>query len=271
MISIYHISDLMIPDLQSSDAPPLKRVKMPDWVTKALTDLIRGGSYLPGARLPSESQMARDFGVSRTVIREAVSRLKSEGLVESRQGSGVFVREAGMDMAFRIAPGKDSFVEQLLHVAELRRSVETEIAALAAERATPEQIQAIGLCLHAIDADVAHGGDGVAADIEFHRSIARATGNPHFLALWDFLSHFLRDTIRVTRMVEARRKETGDQVVEEHRTIYEAILARNVDAARIAARKHIEMSSTRIRNMPAGFLDPVSDRLSGTPGPVAER
>ena len=66
--------------------------KMPDRVTAALLSLIRTGEYPPGARLPSEMRMATSFGVSRTVIREAVSRLKSEGLVESRQGSGVYVR-----------------------------------------------------------------------------------------------------------------------------------------------------------------------------------
>ncbi|MBV0882115.1 FadR family transcriptional regulator [Noviherbaspirillum sp. L7-7A] len=252
-------------DLELTEIRPLVRVKMPDWVTQSLSELIRGGSYLPGARLPSEAQMSRDFGVSRTVIREAVSRLKSEGLVESRQGSGVFVREAGADMAFRIAPSKVGSIEHLLHVAELRRSVEAEIAALAAERATAKQIDEIGIRLQAIDADVAKGGNGVAADIEFHRSIARATGNPHFLALWDFLSHFLSGTIKITRAIEAQKKETVDQVVAEHRAIHEAIFNRDVEATRAAARKHIDMSSTRIRNIPPDFLLPAENTLGGAP------
>ena len=245
----------MIFDTDTSVAHPLTRVKMPEWVTQALCELIRRGVYLPGARLPSEFQMARDYGVSRTVIREAVSRLKSEGLVESRQGSGVFVREAGADLAFRIAPRKVSAMEHVVHVAELRRSIESEIAALAAERATPEEIHAIGAQLAAIDADVANGGDGVAADIEFHRCIARATGNPHFLALWDFLSHFLSSTIKISRAMEARKKETAVQVVAEHRAIYEAISVRDIDAARTAAHAHIDMSVHRIRTIPCDFPD----------------
>ena len=75
-----------------------------DRVCEALTQLIRGNDFPPGSRLPSEMGMAGRFGVSRTVIREAVSRLKSEGLVETRQGSGVFVREENMQAPFRIDP-----------------------------------------------------------------------------------------------------------------------------------------------------------------------
>ena len=90
--------------------------KMPDRVTAALLSLIRTGDYQPGERLPSEMHMARSFGVSRTVIREAVSRLKSEGLVESRQGSGVFVRSAGMDMPFRIDPAVAASAQSVLQI-----------------------------------------------------------------------------------------------------------------------------------------------------------
>lgn len=228
--------------------------KMPDRVTQALLELIRNGSYPPKSRLPSEAKMAQQFGVSRTVIREAVSRLKSEGLVESRQGSGVFVREAGPDAPFRIDPAVIDSVQQVLQVAELRRGLESEIAALAAERASKEQVSEIGQKLKAIDDDVAAGGDGVAADIEFHRSIARATGNPHFLALWDFLGQFLKGTIRLTRTWEAQQEETRQQVMEEHRAMYEAIAARNAEAARGAARKHMDMASHRIRHIDPDFL-----------------
>lgn len=199
--------------------------------------------------------MALNFGVSRTVIREAVSRLKAEGLVESRQGSGVYVREAGPDTPFRIDPSVMDSVQEVLQVAELRRSLEAEIAALAAERATPKQIKEIGARLAAIDEDVASGGDGVAADIEFHRSIARATGNPHFLALWDFLSRFLKATIKLTRSWEARHEETQEQVMHEHRALYAAIVAHDAEGARSAARQHMEMSSTRIRNMAPAVAD----------------
>jgi GntR family transcriptional repressor for pyruvate dehydrogenase complex len=232
--------------------------KMPDRVTQALLKLIRSGSYPPKSRLPSEGEMAQQFGVSRTVIREAVSRLKSEGLVESRQGSGLFVREVGPNAPFRIDPGVMNSVQQVLQVAELRRGLEAEIAALAAERGNRAEVREIAGRLQAIDDDVAAGGDGVAADIEFHRSVARATGNPHFLALWDFLSQFLRGTIKLTRAWEAQREETRQQVLDEHRMLYEAIANHDADAARAAARQHIEMSSYRIRHADPDFMEPAT-------------
>ncbi|MEC4719993.1 FadR/GntR family transcriptional regulator [Noviherbaspirillum sp. CPCC 100848] len=235
-------------------APLEAAAKMPERITKILQDLILKGTYPPKSRLPSEGEMAQHFGVSRTVMREAVSRLKAEGLVESRQGSGVFVREAGPDRPFRIKPSVIDSVQEVLQVAELRRGMEAEIAALAAERASDEQIAEIGARLAAIDGDVAAGGDGVAADIEFHRSIARATGNPHFLALWDYLGQFLKGTIKLTRTWEAQSDETRQQVLDEHQAVYDAILRRDANAAREAARKHMEMSSHRIRNIDPDFV-----------------
>lgn len=228
--------------------------KMPERVRAALQELIRNGSYTPGSRLPAEGEMAQRFGVSRTVIREAVSHLKADGLVESRQGSGVFVARNLPAAPFRLDVAAMHSVTEVLQVAELRRGMEAEIAALAAERASPAQVAQIERCLAAIDEDVAAGGDGVAADIEFHRSIARATNNPHFLALCDYLGHFLHATIRLTRAWEAQREETREQVTTEHRALFDAIASRNVNAAREAARRHMEMSSGRIQGMDPEFL-----------------
>ena len=243
--------------------PIVASATMSDRVTQALLELIRNGSYPPKSRLPSEAEMAQHFGVSRTVVREAVSRLKSEGLVESRQGSGVFVREASLDSPFRIDPAVVDSIQQVLQIAELRRGLEAEICALAAERATEEQVKEIGARLKAIDADVAAGGDGVAPDIEFHRSIARATGNPHFLALWDFLGQFLKGTIKLTRAWEAQKEESRQQVLQEHRAMYEAIVKKDPDAARLAARKHMEMSSHRVLHADPQFLTSNTKSTSG--------
>ncbi|MET0961909.1 MAG: FadR/GntR family transcriptional regulator [Noviherbaspirillum sp.] len=228
--------------------------KMPDRVTAALLSLIRTGDYLPGARLPSEMSMAKSFGVSRTVIREAVSRLKSEGLVESRQGSGVFVRSGSMDTPFRIDPAAAASAQSVLQVVELRRGLESEIAALAAERRSAGQLEEIRAALDAIDADVRAGGDGVDADMAFHRAIARATGNPHFLALWDYLSQFLRGAMTVTRALEARRPDMGSQVLDEHQAMLTAIAAGDAAAASAAARHHMVMASRRIGTLEAGAL-----------------
>ena len=217
-----------------------------DRVCEALMQLINGEDFPPGSRLPSELKMASRFGVSRTVIREAVSRLKSEGLVESRQGSGVFVRDRNMNAPFRIDPNIMDSIHSVLQVVELRLSLEGEIAALAAKRRTREQMAAIKRALKQIDADEQTGKDGVEADIVFHRSIAEATGNPHFLALIEFLFNFLIKATQITRSYEATKSILSHQVKEEHQRIVDAISRQDAEAARAAAREHMEGASRRL-------------------------
>lgn len=217
-----------------------------DRVFEALKQLINGEDFRAGSRLPSELKMAGRFGVSRTVIREAVSRLKSEGLVESRQGSGVFVRERNMHAPFRIDPSIMDSIQSVLQVVELRLSLEGEIAALAAKRRTREQMVAIKQALKQIELDEQAGKDGVEADIVFHRRIAEATGNPHFLALIEFLFNFLNRATLITRSYEATKTTLLQQVREEHLHIVDAISRQDPEAAREAARQHMEGASRRL-------------------------
>lgn len=222
-----------------------------DRVVAALVDLIRGEDFTPGSRLPSEMNMASRFGVSRTVIREAISRLKSEGLVESRQGSGVFVREGNMDAPFRIDPAIMDSIQSVLQVVELRLALEGEIAAFAAKRRTSAQVKAISQALKQIENEEREGKDGVDADIAFHRSIAEATGNPQFLALIEFLSNFLRNATATTRSYEATKETLSLEVKAEHAAIVDAISQQDPVAARTAARKHMEGASRRLKTIAA--------------------
>ncbi len=218
-----------------------------DLATEALGRLVRGGEYLPRSRLPTEMELAARFGVSRTVVREAVARLKFAGLVESRQGSGLYVREPNRAMPFHIDPGAPHSAGSVLEILELRRGLEAEAAALAAERRSRAQLVAIRGALRAIAREEAAGRDGVAADMAFHRAVARASGNRHFLALWDFVSQFLRVGMRATRANEARRADFSAQVRAEHRAVVEAIARRDPAAARAAVLRHLDMAAARIR------------------------
>lgn len=208
-------------------------------VSASLMELIRRGDFLPGSRLPSELKMASRFGVSRTVIREAVSRLKSEGLVESRQGSGAFVRERNLDSPFRFDPNALESIDSILQVFELRHVLDGEIAALAAKRRTSRQLAAIRQALQQIDNDVSTGGDGIAADIAFHHCIADAIGNPHFLALSKFLGNFLRSA---TRYMRPTGSTPTQQLKDEHLTIFEALSRQDSEAARAASRLHTDQA-----------------------------
>ncbi|HEY6003738.1 MAG TPA: FCD domain-containing protein [Anaeromyxobacter sp.] len=231
-----------------------RRGTLADEVTGALVRLVRAGEVRAGERLPSEKQMSERFGVSRTVVREAVSRLKSEGLVESHQGKGAFVRAASPDVPFRIARRGADTVRSVLQIVELRTGLEAEAAALAAARRTEAEMKGIRRALRSLEGCADGGSEaGVEADQAFHRAIARATGNPHYVALWDFIGRFLTSAMRVTRAYEARHAELVEQVKREHEALAKAIAERDPEAARAAARRHLEMVAARITAADPGF------------------
>jgi len=217
-----------------------------DQVTEALLARIESGQLKPGEKLPPEAVLAPEFGVSRTVVREAISRLKHEGLVESRQGSGVFVRLQPAISSLKIDDSVLESRESILQIVELRRAIESEAAALDAQRSSSSQLTEMETALDVIDAEVSAGGDGVEADVAFHRSIAQATGNPFFLKTIDFLAQYLKAATRMTRGNEVRRVEFLRQVREEHGAIIGAIRDRDAVRARNAAATHMYNAARRL-------------------------
>ena len=126
-------------------------------VVARIAEEIRKGRLAPGARLPTEQELMKAMGVSRTVVREAVAALRAEGLVTTRQGSGAFVAADASRVPFRIDPEGLSSIGDVLEVMELRLAVEVEAAALAAERITPERLVPIGRALRDIEAAIRPG------------------------------------------------------------------------------------------------------------------
>ncbi|WP_207202255.1 MULTISPECIES: FadR/GntR family transcriptional regulator [unclassified Pseudomonas] len=233
-----------------------------DQVTAALKAHIASGEALPGSRLPTEPVLSERFGVSRTVIREAISRLKSAGLVEVRQGSGTVVSEGAHIKAFTIDLDVRGSIEAVLRVTELRRGIEGEAAALAAQRHTQEQLQAIHQALLAIDAAEQAGLDGVEQDLAFHFSISQATGNPLYPSLHEFIAQFIKEAIRITRSNEERRRDLASTVRTEHFAVYAAIAARDVEGARQAALTHIHNAVERLKNADPAFWQSPGSRSS---------
>ncbi len=232
------------------------KTTLADHVTSVLAQQIRSGEFAPDARLPSEMELTERFSVSRTVIREAISRLKSEGLVGSRRGSGTVVLPVTQATPFRldlkVDDGRDS-IQAVLRVIELRRGVEGEMAALAAQRRTRAQNLAIRQALQDIDTAAAAGRDGVQEDFAFHAAISNASHNPLYTSLVQFLSQFLHAAIRVARMNEARSSEFVQQVRAEHAALAQAISDGNAEAARAAALRHMENSAQRLQAADKAF------------------
>ncbi len=216
-------------------------------VAEMLINKIRQEDLAPGARLPSEQTMAQHFGVSRTVVREAIALLKAEGLLETRKGSGAFVRNPEIAQAIRGDRLTEQSIQSLLNVIEVRRGMEAETAALAAIRRSPGQLADIEHALRRIEEAVASGRDGVEEDAKFHQSIAEATGNPYWVRFVEMFAQPIRSAVKVTRANEARREDFARQVQAEHEKIVNAIASGDSDQARIAAKEHMENAAQRVR------------------------
>lgn len=222
-------------------------------VADSLRDKIRSDDLAAGTRLPSELAMARHFGVSRTVIREAIALLKVDGLLETRKGSGAFVLDPNPAVLQNGDRLTEESIQSLLNLIEVRRGMEAEAAALAAIRRTPGQLAEIEHALRRIEDAVAAGRDGVEEDARFHQCIAAATGNPYWLRFVEMFAQPIRSAVKVTRANEARREDFSRQVQAEHERIVTAIAAGDADLARAAAAEHMEHAAQRVRAADRAF------------------
>jgi DNA-binding FadR family transcriptional regulator len=226
-------------------------------LTDRLANEILTRRVEPGARLPTEQSMMAAFGVSRTVVREAVAALRAEGLVETRQGVGAFVSRDARRRPFRIDPRAAQSIADVLDVMELRIGVEVEAAGLAAERATAATRNRLTRTLSAFDAAIERGESAIEEDFRFHQAIAEAARNPQFSRFLEFLGHFLipRQSIRVGLQRSADLRVYLERIQGEHRRIYDAIRAGDATAARRAMHRHLMGSRRRYERFAAASGD----------------
>lgn len=216
-------------------------------VADQLENLITSGSISVGQKLPTENGLCDAFGVSRTVIREAITHLKSLGLVETRRGVGTTVIRAATVEAMpaeRISP---TTVEDILHVLELRLNLEPAAAELAAQRHDDEDRRALQEKHASFIRARAEKSQARVEDYEFHYAIAAATKNPFFKAFYEQLSQSVipRAKLLSIEINTAATDKYLARVEEEHTYILEAILARDPEAAREMMYQHLN----RARNM----------------------
>ena len=228
-------------------------------LAKDLSDRIARGELKPGDKLPSEHEMVASYGVSRTVVREAVSSLKSAGLASARQGVGVFVLDASAAVPFRIDPDELDTVKEIISLLELRTSLESEAAALAAERRSDAQLGRLRQALELMGRAVDTHEDGVDADFSFHQEIAQATNNRYFIELFAYLGMMAipRSRIGLYKSDIAARSAYLKKVDLEHQAIFQAIAEKNAEAARLAMHRHLSNSRDRLKR--------ASETASGSP------
>jgi DNA-binding FadR family transcriptional regulator len=208
-----------------------------------LTSQIKGRALAVGAKLPTETEIMAAFGVSRAVVREAITHLQAARLVETRHGIGTFVLPPPAPGMRAIDPASVLTLDDVLAVLELRVSVETEAASLAAQRRSTVQLDAIRVALDQLSGTGADIRPSADADAEFHLAIAAAANNANFLTI---LRHLRNNIIPRARLNLARlTPDDLARVRQEHHDIFSAILRQDPETARAAMRSHL--SNTRER------------------------
>ena len=218
-------------------------------LVESIGDRIRDGRLARGEKLPTEAEIMAGYGVSRTVVREALSKLQAAGQVLTRHGIGTFVVSPGETTPFRITAEQLATLADVIAMLELRIGLETEAAALAAQRRSDANLREMREALDEFNATVQSGRDAVAADFRFHLEIARATGNPHFAELVATLGSSMipRARLDAPLPLSDERREFLRRVNAEHENIYDAIASHDAEAARAAMRTHLANSRERRR------------------------
>lgn len=215
-------------------------------IFERLREEIRLGTYPVGGRLPSEPSLCREFGVSRPVIRETIARLRADGLVISRQGSGTFVQQT--------LPGPTSHgfapvtnLKDIQDCFDFRSGLETEAAAFAAKNRDDEDLENLKRSWGALERAIEAGESANDEDFEFHVAIAQASRIHFFTSVLSSMrKHILVGISLADELSFVQQTKRQKLVRNEHSEIYTAILERDPERAAKAMRAHIENSRRRL-------------------------
>lgn len=222
-----------------------RREHLPARVAEEIGREITAGGIAAGERLPTEHMLAKTFGVSRSVVREAIAHLRNEGMVETRQGVGAFVTPPERRQSIRIERDSLTDPDSFRSLFQLRVPLEIEAARLAAVHHLPVHLEKIDEALELLTAIHQWTEEGAAADLAFHRAVAAATGNAYFDLVLGFIAERVSSTVHLVR---SRGDHEGviSQTLMEHQAIRDAIARRDGAAAKVAMRHHILAAAARL-------------------------
>lgn len=234
--------------LAGAAIPAKKHRNLAQGVIESISGAIEAGVLKPGDKLPTESAIMAAHGVSRTVVREAISHLQAAALVQTRHGIGTFVLarpQGGLGI------GAEGIVTlgDVLDILELRISMESEAAGLAAARRTGAQAAELRVVLARMQRAAGQGDGFVDADVQFHLLIAQSTGNRYFVEVLGKLGTAIipRARLDTARLGQDEPVAYLERVQREHEDICNAIVRQDADAARAAMRTHLSNSRERLR------------------------
>ena len=217
---------------------PIQSERLYERIASQIEQRIAAGELKPGDQLPSENELAKQFAVSRTAVREAIKALREQRMVEVRPGKGTFITK-GVPDAMRHSLGllmKFGPPNGSANLVEVREIFEPEIAALAATRITDEYINAMREAVESMDTALDDVDRFVEADLDFHLALAEATQNPIIPLLVDSIIDLLREERKRSGLVEGglRRGQL------HHKRILEAVIRGDAPAARKSMQDHLE-------------------------------
>jgi GntR family transcriptional repressor for pyruvate dehydrogenase complex len=216
----------------------MSQVRLSDHAYAGIVEIIKAEDLEVGERLPSESRLAEMFGVSRAIVREALVRLASDGITEARRGAGSFVKSRPSDRLAAFMPLDE--LPTTLGSYEVRFVLEAEAARLAATRRTAQEMAHVEEGMEALRQALLSNAPAHVEDMDLHRRIAAATGNPAFLlafdALWVEVERIMRAGVDISR---SRPPEIIETMLREHETIVGAIRVQDPEGAALAMRWHL--------------------------------
>ncbi|HWU16982.1 MAG TPA: FadR/GntR family transcriptional regulator [Devosia sp.] len=210
-----------------------------------IVDMIANGTFPVNSRLPTEMELSKKFEASRPVVREALERLREDGLIVSRQGSGSYVKRRPEADVLQLAPvGSLADIQRCF---EFRAGLEPAGAALAAHRRDDADLAKIDAAMQALERCLAEGHLGAEEDSNLHDEIARATHNQYHVSVQASLRSHVIAGMNVTRSLSLRRSAPQLRAVQtEHEEIVDAIRRQDADAAYAAMRLHVLNARTRM-------------------------
>lgn len=233
-------------------------------VADLLQDAIHSGVYPLGTKLPSGKTLGQMYGVSQAVIREATERLRSKGLIDSRQGSGCVVKARTEAEGFKVLGGPDADKREMSSVFELRLDLEGAAAALAAVRRTEADLKTLSGILNELAKNLHDLDAGVELDLAFHTAVAAATHNPYYGNLLKYLNLQLRQAVHAARYNAIVNDPLPQTVQREHFAVFEAIHARDANGARAAVMLHLQRAACHLeldipgRDSTSGMLETIT-------------
>jgi GntR family transcriptional repressor for pyruvate dehydrogenase complex len=225
----------------------MSKEKLSQMISRELLTMIESGDFPAGSKLPTEMELAAQFGVSRIPVREALSVLRSAGLINSIQGGGSFVEERmGTTLLNNLRIEHDD-AEWIRYLFEMRKILEPEAAYLAALRRTPEQLEQMKQALQWLEAELSDDTRiGMEADKEFHRTIFLATENPVMIQAMENLSSLYERAMKITLQSNLGLKKKRKAVYKEHEDILLAIEAEEPELAKIQCTIHLRNAEKKL-------------------------